>query len=73
MDVILLLGYGPCTLFEAGLDMVIFFVSFVGICKWWWGNGAVVLVCGGRWLWGGDLNGGGKTGYWNRWRRGGVA
>ena len=49
VDVILLLGYGPFTWFEVGLEMVIFFVSFVGICKckWWGKNGAVVLVCGG--------------------------
>ena len=50
VDVILLLGYGPFTWFEVGLEMAIFFVSFVvGICKckWWGKNGAVVLVCGG--------------------------
>jgi hypothetical protein len=50
VDVILLLGYGPFTWFEVGLEMTIFFVSFVvGICKckWWGKNGAVVLVCGG--------------------------
>ena len=35
VDVILLLGYGPFTWFEVGLEMVIFFVSFVvGICKY---------------------------------------